>query len=44
MAVGAKGKNPQFGQATTNILKDMSIGKILPLTDIYRNGLRLNVM
>ena len=44
MAVGAKTINPQFAQATTNILKSFSGGKILLLTDLHGNGLRLRVM
>ena len=44
MAVGAKSKNPKVGQATTNILKSISRGKILSLTDLHGNGLRLKVM
>ena len=44
MAVSAKTKNPKVGQATTNILKSISGGKILNLTDIHGNGLRLKVM
>ena len=45
MAVSAKTKNPRVGQATTNILKNISGGKILTLTDQYSgNGLRLKVM
>ena len=44
MAVGAKGKNPKIGQATTNILKSISGGKILSLTDMHGRGLRLKVM
>ena len=45
MAVSAKTKNPRAGQATTNILKTISGGKILTLTDQYSgNGLRLKVM
>ena len=44
MAVGAKTKNPKVGAATTNILKSISGGKILSLTDIHGNGLRLKVM
>ena len=44
MAVGAKKKNPKIGAATTNILKSISGGKILSLTDIHGNGLRLKVM
>ena len=44
MAVLAKTKNPKVGKATTNILKSISGGKILSLTDMYGNGLRLKVM
>ena len=44
MAVSAKTKNPKIGQATTSILKSISGGKILSLTDMHGNGLRLEVM
>ena len=44
MAVGAKTRNPKIAAATTNILKNMSGGKILSLTDMRGNGLRLKVM
>ena len=44
MAVSAKTKNPKVGQATTIILKSISGGKILSLTDNHGNGLRLKVM
>ena len=44
MAVSAKTKRPKIGQATTNILKKRSGGKILSLTDIHGDGLRLKVM
>ena len=44
MAVSAKTKNPEVGQATTNILKSISGGKILSLTDMHGRGLRLKVM
>ena len=44
MAVSAKTKNPKVGQATTNILKSISGGKILSLTDMHGSGLRLKVM
>ena len=43
-AVSAKTNNPKVGQATTNLLKSISGGKILSLTDIHGNGLRLKVM
>ena len=44
MAVSAKTKNPKIGQATANILKSISGGKVLSLTDMHGNGLRLKVM
>ena len=44
MAVGAKTKNPKVAAATTNILKSISRGKILSLTDMHGTGLRLKVM
>ena len=45
MAVGAKTKNPKVAAATTNILKSISGGKILSLTDMHSGaGLRLKVM
>ena len=44
MAVGAKSKNHQVGAATTNILKSISGGKFLSLTDIHGRGLRLKDM
>ena len=44
MAVSAETKNPKARQATTNILKSISGGKILSLTDMHGNGLRLKVM
>ena len=44
MAVSAKTKNPKVGQATANILKSVSGDKILSLTDLHGNGLRLKIM
>ena len=44
MAVSAKTKNPKSGQATTDLLKSISGGKILSLTDMQGRGLRLKVM
>ena len=44
MAVGAKSNNPEVGQATDNNFKSISEGKILSLTDLHGNGLRLKVM
>ena len=44
MAVSAKTKNLKIGQASTNILKSISEGKILSLTDMHGNGLRLKLL
>ena len=44
MAVGAKSKNKQVGAATTNILKSLTGGKVLSLTDLHGNGFRLKVL
>ena len=44
MAVSAKTNNPKIGAATTNILKSISEGKFLSLTDMHGNGLRLKEM
>ena len=44
MAINAETKNPKVGQAATNILKSISGGKILSLTDLHGNGFRLKVM
>ena len=44
LAVGAKSKNLKLAAATTNILKSIPGGKILPLTDLHGRGLRLKVM
>ena len=44
MAVGAKTKNRKVAQATTNILKSISGGKIVSLTDMHENDLRLKIM
>ena len=43
-AVAAKTKNPQSAQVTNTILKSLTGGKILSLTDMHGNGLRLKVM
>ena len=43
-AVAAKTKNPQSGQVTNSFLKSLTGGKILSLTDMHGNGLRLKVM
>ena len=44
MAVSAKTTNPKIGQATANILRNITGGKILSLTDMHCQGLRLKVM
>ena len=44
MAVSAQPKNPKVGEATTNILKSISGGKVLSLTDMHGNELRLKDM
>ena len=43
-AVAAKTKNPQSAQVTNSILKSLTGGKILSLTDKHGRGLRLKVM
>ena len=44
MAVGEKSNNQQVGRVTTNILKSISGGMILSLTDMHSGaGLRLRV-
>ena len=43
-AVSAKTKNPKVGQVTCNILKSISVAKILSLTDMHGRGFRLKVM
>ena len=43
-AVAAKTKNPQSTQVTNSFLKPLTGGKILNLTDMHGNGLRLKVM
>ena len=42
--VAMKTKNPQSAQVTSNILKSLTGGKILSLTDMHGRGPRLNVM
>ena len=44
MAVGAKSKNAKVGAATTNVLKSLTGGTFLSLTDMHGNGLGLKVM
>ena len=43
-AAAAKTKNPQSAQVTNSILKSLTGGKILSLTDMHGRGLRLKVM
>ena len=43
-AVAAKTKNPQSAQVTNSILKSLTGGRVLNLTDMNGNGLRLKVM
>ena len=43
-AVAAKTKNPQSAQITNSILKSLTGGKVLSLTDLRRNGLISRVM
>ena len=43
-AVAAKTKNPQSAQVTNSVLKSLTGGKILSLTDLHGNGIRLKVM
>ena len=43
-AVAAKTKNPQSAQTTNDILKTLTTGKILSLTDMHGRGLRMKVM
>ena len=43
-AVAAKTKNPQSAQVANSILKSLTGGKILSLTDMHGRGLRLKVM
>ena len=42
-AVAAKKKNPQSAQVSNTILKSLTGGKILSLTDMHGRGLRLKV-
>ena len=43
-AVSAKTKSPKIGQATTNFLKSISVGKKMSLTDMHGQGLWLKLM
>ena len=42
--VAMKTKNPQSAQVTSNILKSLTGGEILSLTNMHGRGLRLKVM
>ena len=42
--VAMKTKNPQSAQVTSNLIKSLTGGKILSLTDMHGRGLRLKVM
>ena len=42
--VAAKTKNPQSAQVTNSILKSLTGGNILSLTDMHERGLRLKFM
>ena len=44
MAVRAKSKNPQVGQATAKSFELISGSKFLSLTDLHVNELRIKVM
>ena len=44
MALAAKSKNLPLGEATTEIIKSISGHKILSLTDMHENGLRMKVI
>ena len=43
-AIAAKTKSPQSAQTTNSVLKSLTGGKLLSLTDMHGNGLRLKVM
>ena len=43
-AVAAETMNPQSAQVTKSILKSLTEGKILSLTDMHGRGFRLKVM
>ena len=44
MAVGAKSKNKQVGETTANIIKSLTGGKVMSLTDMHGTGFPLKVM
>ena len=43
-AIAARTRNPQSAQVTNSILKSLTGGKLLSLTDMHGRGLRLKVM
>ena len=43
-AVAAKTKNPQSAEITNSVLKSLTGGKVLSLTDMHGRGLRLKDM
>ena len=43
-AIAGKTQNPQSAQVTNSILKSLTGGKVLSLTDMHGKGLRLKVM
>ena len=43
-AVAAKTTNPQSAQVANTNIKSLTGGKILSVTDLHGNGLRLKVM
>ena len=43
MAVSAKTKNPKIEEGPSNILNSIPGGKVLSLTGMHGNGLRMNV-
>ena len=43
MVVGAEGENKQVGAATNNLIKSLTGGKILSVTDMHGRGLILKV-
>ena len=44
VGVAAKTKNPKSGQISSNVLKSITGGRVLSLTDMHGRGLGLKVM
>ena len=44
MALASKTENPQLEQVSATILKSISGGKIISLSDVHGNGLHLQVI